>query len=204
MNNQLDEMDNELLNNEIQDKTIHFIGLGSFGSNALEIIYNKGVKAKYTYISYPKRKPLPVDIDFIYFIPPGKIESDEMIERFKRPNMNIEFVVPDEILALFNEDHRYILLSGVGGYTGTYMTDKLSQFLIENNKDFLAICRLPFSIENLKKPFAEVIRLKYQLMSNFRFFESDMMYKKYGNIKVKDAFEKLDEEFYNIFLETIQ
>jgi len=194
-------MDNELLNKEIQDNSIHFIALGSVGCDALEIIYNKGVKAKYSYICYLKRKHLPVDIDFIYFIPPGKIESDELIESFKLPDMNVELVVPDEILALFNEDHRYILLSGVGDYTGTFMTDKLSQFLIENNKDFLVICRIPLSFENIKKPYAEVIRLKFQLMSNFRIFESDMMFKKYGNIKVKDAFEKLDKEFYNIFLE---
>jgi cell division GTPase FtsZ len=194
-------MDNELLNKEIQDRTIHFIGLGSFGSNALEIIYNKGVKAKYTYICYPKRKHLPADIDFIYFIPPGKIESDEMIERFKRPDMNVELVVPDEILALFNEDHRFILLSGVGGYTGTFMTEKLTKFLIENNKDFFVICRLPLSWEFQKKPYAEEIRLKFQGLSNFRIFESDLLFKNYGNIKLKDAFEKLDEEFYNIFLE---
>jgi cell division GTPase FtsZ len=131
---------------------IHIIGLGGGGSNAMEYIHRKGVQAKYTYITDRQRLYLPKEIDFIQFRPPlkNKIQFPKEFAGFS--DVNQEIILPEGIRSLFFENQKYILLSGLGGNTGTLLIHKLSYWLEISRKDFAIIVSLPYHFEGIERP----------------------------------------------------
>ena len=164
------------------NKKIHFIGLGGAGCNALEHIYRQGIQAKYTCISYPGRPELPPDIQFIKY---ARLSKWHLFEAGN----------------LFKENSKYVLLAGLGGETGSYLVKELTSFLWVRNKEFLILCSSPFSFEgNQRRIIAAGVKIKFQSMSNFICFDLEEMRQIWGNISLKAAFDKADNEFYNHFL----
>jgi cell division GTPase FtsZ len=177
---------NKLTLSNAESKSIHFIGIGGAGSNGVEFLHKKGIQAKYTCISNPVRENLPSAINFIHFIPPGEKYS--------------EMKPPAEVLEIFDRDDQFVLLAGLGGYTGTYMTEQLTHFLQAKKKSFMTICSLPFHFEGQKKrERSEQMLHKLQSSANFFSFDLQDIKKRYGNMKLNIAFERADEQFYEIF-----
>ena len=103
-----------------------------------------------------------------------------------------------EVKAVFKEHDRYILLAGLGGYTGTYMVDLLIPWLQGQRKEFAVLCSLPFDFEGEKRrAYAREVLEKYQALPNCKSFDFESVKKKYGNKTIKEAIE----EFYLLFKE---
>jgi cell division GTPase FtsZ len=59
--------------------------------------------------------------------------------------------MPESVLNIFNSNGKFVLLSGLGGYTGTFMTEKLTLLLNQCKKSFLTISSLPFTFYGQRK-----------------------------------------------------
>ncbi len=108
--------------------------------------------------------------------------------------------IPGPVRQVFSHDHKYVLLAGLGGFTGTSLAVQLTPWLKETNKEFITICSLPFHFEGLKRrSYAENAMEKLQAIPNFSHYRLETLRRKYGDITIKDAFEKADEDFYRIY-----
>lgn len=185
--------------NTIKGTTLHFIGLGGAGCNILEYFHKRGLKGKYTCISNPERPLLSSSIKFIKFIPPVKSYTEDGEESYGVSDMSQPLVVPKEVKDIISANDMYILLTGLGGYTGTYMTELFTTLLKEQNKQFLTICSLPFAFEKERKLYADKITIKFQGLPNFKYYDLEVMKENYGDKTLKEVFEMIDEQFYRIF-----
>ena len=174
----------------------HFVGLGGGGCNALEYIYEKGVPARYTEITRSRRNGLPAEIGFINFGSPGKYYRDDHLED--------DVIISPEIENILTEDDFYILLAGFGGATGTNLARELSLYLSKRNRKFMVICSMPFRFEGEgRRTLARQTRGILEKFTNFRYFEMEMIRISCGHLPLSVAFERADEEFYNIFRDFI-
>ena len=181
-------------------KPLHIIGLGGGGTNTLEYIHGKGVKAKYTYITFPERALIAQEIEFIDFAALAKIyQRPHGKEVLRQSIYNQRRLVPTEIKKLFNKGGRYALLAGLGGFTGTYFTEDLTKYLYENNFDFISIASIPFEFEG-KRRRARVMSALTNLsgIRNIFSFELNDVRHKYGNMLLSEAFSLADKCSYNL------
>ena len=143
--------------NKSPDKTTHFIGLGGCGCNVLQFFHKKGLVGKYTGITDLGERILYPGINYISFTPPRYDPFNLSNPRVLFPDMRQKLVMPEEIKDLFRENHRYVLIAGLGGYTGTKMVEELTHWLDDVGRVFVTICSLPFYFEgkirkNVKYP----------------------------------------------------
>ncbi|HYK74892.1 MAG TPA: hypothetical protein VEV44_17500, partial [Pseudoneobacillus sp.] len=172
-----------ILFGQAQDKPLHFIGIGDAGRKVLKHIHQKKIPAKYTCIAcscwhlpWYNSSVLPEDIHVIQLSHIGSsYESEDtsygqltFIESYLQTPMKVSTEVTD----LFKDDNRYILLAGLGGFTGTFLAEKLTLMLDENKKDFLTICSLPFSFEGKKRStWANKVRQNLRSIPNVKYFD---------------------------------
>lgn len=177
---------------------IHIIGIVDTGSNAVEFIQKRGVKAKFTIITETNRKNLASEINYIEFSPKGKritIKNEE----FRFPDFSESVAIPKNVDDLFKNEELYVLLAGFGGHTGTLLTQELAFKLKKEHKPFYVVCSLPFTFEGqTRNKFANATKEKLQNFPNFSCLSLDIIREKQGNIQVQEAFEKANEEFYEI------
>lgn len=160
------------------NKGIHYIGLGGAGCHAIEYIHKKGVKAKFIGISYPVRLHLPADIQFISYVRVSKSQKFDGRE-------------------LIKDNFRYVLLAGLGGNTGTCLVEELTHLLMSRNKEFQAICSLPFTFEGeQRRMLAQRVKTKFQSSGNFICFDLNLIRKNWDDMTLSRAFEKADEQFF--------
>lgn len=190
-----------LLKGDNPPKPLHFVGLGSGGSQVLIHFQTKGIKARFTSVSQFRFPELAPEVNFIEFISPGKsIYHKAGKEIFREVDMTEPVSVPSSILDLFNEDLVFVLLAGLGGYTGTFMTQELVPWLSSRNKSFVSICNLPFGFEGKKKNFyAKMAVEMLQAIRGFTCFNPATIREKYGNLSIRKAFGKCDEELFRIY-----
>jgi len=172
------------------------VGLGGGGCNALEHIHKKGIKAKYTCITNPKRPNLPSEIEFIKFDSPEKNYLFDELE-------DVISLTP-EIKNAFKDDVTYILLAAFGGYTGTNLTRELSKHLSKSNRMFMTICSMPFQFEGKRRnTLANRTKNILEHSPNFKWFNLDMIREIHGDMVLSKAFAKADEQFYIIYNDSI-
>lgn len=173
----------------------HFIGLGGAGCNILEFFHQKGLKGNYTCITNPKRENLSKDIQFIHYCSPRDEKTKGILA-----DMTVPLILSEEVKAVFSENYTYVLLAGLGSYTGTYMTEELTILLQENNKNFVSICCMPFLFEgDLYRLYAEKIKNRFQILPNFRFYDLEEIKEKHGNKGFREVFEIANNEIYKLF-----
>ena len=175
----------------------HFIGFGGAGSNYVEFFYEKGIKGKFTSISYPKRINFPLDINFISY----KLSDEKNIAL---SDINMEINIPNEIRNIFHSDDKFILLSGLGGYTGSLLLKEVSMLLKKLDKDFIVVCSLPFNFEGYKRQkLAEIIFNELQSYKWFKYYNLESIKKNYGKLPINIAFKKANEKVFDIISENI-
>lgn len=184
-----------------KEKKLHFVGLGGAGTNTVDHFYRMGIKGNYTCITNPERPNLPSEIKFIKFIPSGQSHYENGTEVFNISDMHHKIEIPNSVMNIFKSNDKFVLLSGLGGYTGSYLIVELSRLLQDSGKNFMTICSLPFTFEGQKrKSYAEYAMKQLETQRNFKYFELDGILEKYGtDITLLEAFKKADEQFYNIF-----
>ncbi|MBK6345965.1 MAG: hypothetical protein IPF68_08485 [Bacteroidales bacterium] len=181
----------------------HIIGLGSGGTNAAKYIWNQWEKGRFTMINDLDNADIPDGINLIPFQSP-KIRMFSGKQRdFYIPDMEQALEMPDELTGLFRENCRFVLLAGLGGYTGTMMAEALSLMLHKEQKDFLTICSMPFSFEGRNRlTIAREAMERMKVIHNCHFFELDMLRNDHVNMALSEAFPVADSHFYKILQES--
>jgi len=179
------------------DKPLHFIGFGGAGSNIIIALQKMGLPAKYTCITQPERENLVREIAYINFMPPGEQRITKTGKEFFIPNMQAPVQVPQNIYSLFEPEAHYVLIAGLGGYTGTYLMAHFGTWLQEHQKSFTAICVLPFSFERAgSKTIIKRIQKKFKENKRFHFIDLDTYQEKFGDKPLQELFEQVNEEVY--------
>lgn len=177
------------------NKTFHFIGLGGAGSNLVELICKKGIEGKYTIITNPERKVLDANINFIKYIPNAE-STRLMSERrvIKLADYEHFVLIPTKIKDVFKNEETYVLLAGLGAYTGTLLTVALTKMLQENKKPFIIVCSLPFDFEEKIQVFANEVKERLQNSTNFNCIDLNYIEEKQGSLTIKVVTEKANEQ----------
>lgn len=176
------------------DLPLHVIGIGGAGSNMVEQLHQQGITGKFTCISEPARPHLPQDIRFIEFVPPGEPVYHKGELMYRTSNWEAELHIPESVRQLFHPHEKYVLLAGLGGYTGTKMTVALSLLLKEQNISALTVCSLPFQFEGAQRASRAqeaVNQLKH--LSSFHYYPLENIRERYGNLTIEEAFTKANE-----------
>ena len=139
-------------------KSIHVIGLGGAGTNILEQLYKIQPTFKYTILTDPIRTNIPESVKFIHYIHHFPF-LNELVEDHN--------ILPEDLIERIGIDEHLILLTGLGGSTGTLLTDQLIQFCINSNITFQVGCSWPLSFEGAKRlKLAKAFELKYEDFQN--------------------------------------
>jgi cell division GTPase FtsZ len=174
------------------NKPIHFIGLGGAGCNMLEYIQKQGIVARYTCITNPVRNNLSSEINVLKFDSP---RNYTLIENWHKQNLKL----PMSIKLLLHSNSQYVILSGFGGYTGTMLTKSILKHLKKQRKDAMAICCLPFKFETPRKSVANETAANLNEYNNITYLDLDIVSKGYGQISLKQFFDKVNEDAYRIY-----
>ena len=172
--------------NDLQNT--HYIGLGGAGCNIIEYLQKKRIKAKFTCITNPHRPNLSNEIKFINF-------------RAKYSDIH-DTELSSDIKNICNKNEKYILFCGLGGNTGTFLTEKITAFLFENDTSFMIIASLPFSFEGPEcQSIANLAAQKLQKYPNFYCYTFEEV-KNLRNKKMgfNELFEQVNEMVYSLCL----
>ena len=113
--------------------------------------------------------------------------------------MNKPLQIPKTLYELFEPDAYYIIIAGLGGYTGTYLMQYFGSWLQEHQKSFTAINILPFSFERKgSKTIIQKIHSKFKKKENFYFIELENYREKFGPEPLKALFDKVDLDVYSL------
>jgi len=177
----------------------HLIGLGSGGTNAVKYIRSQWVKGRCTVVNNPDRAEIPAGMHLIPFHSPKILMFTGKKGDIYFPDMAQPLELPDELTSLFRADCRFVLLAGLGGYTGTKMAEALSGMLLKQQKDFLTLCSMPFSFEGRSRlAYAREARERMKVIPNCHFFELDLLRNEHENLMLSEVFPAGDRYFYKI------
>lgn len=182
-------------------KPLHFVGIGDGGCKILQYLISKGciISSDYTAINSDfKGYSLPVERQIVIEVPANT---------YTGRNVNLNFLndissqLPPTITNVFiDKDKYYVLLAGLGGFTGSYLCKAIPGFLRANSLSNNSIISLPFSHEGLvKRKQAMVIKHSLRDQPNTVFVDYDGIRAKHGNFKLKDAFNIADEYSFQAF-----
>ena len=175
------------------DKKLHFVGLGQGGTNAMVYIHEKGIVAKYSCITGSYVAHLKPGMEHLFF----ETSQDYRIGgiHYKKP-----MAITPEMKVIFSEDHRYIILTGLGASVGTGLISSVLDFLNAEQKNYHAICCLPsLNMGRSKRTYAEEKKVEIEGSKNVAVFDQQAIPEKYGQISIHQIFDKGNELFYNFF-----
>lgn len=159
--------------NIVEQKT-HFIGLGKSGAAMLKYLSEKNIEADYTCIGK--------GYNGIY----SPITQMPVNTNFK---------------GLLSKRKNYVLLTGIGGETGSLLIQSLVSEMNVQNVPYTAIITIPFAFEgNKKSEKAANLKSKLAINKNVHFLEMQTIKEKYGNMLIKDGFIKANEEIYKMII----
>lgn len=185
---------------QTNNKPLHIIGFGGAGSTISIALQKMGIPAKYTCITHPKRTDLAPEIDFISFVPPGISRVTKTGRVFFSPEMRAPIVVPANVYELFEPNAQYVIIAGLGGYTGTFMWNHFVKWLAAQQKSFSAIGILPFSFERKgAKSIVARIQKKLEEKENCHFIALDSYTEKFGDKPMTELFEQVNRDVYGRF-----
>lgn len=183
----------------IQNDQLHFIGLGTGGTNVAWRIKQKGIYGSYTCMNWFPSFVEPYKgfhhIDYEY---PREFRQSNELGKKRIPLTN-------EMKTSLSKDGFYVVFVGLGAFTGTSLISDVVEFLETRKANYLAICSLPFVNEGrtrneyARSKMAELIKYK-----RVKFFDNEEILKRFGVMKISKSFEKADEEIYCIFQREFQ
>ena len=170
---------------------LHFIGLGHGGTTGLASIQKKGIEAKYTCITGPFVSHVKSDFRHIFF---------ESLQEYRVNGIKYKEQLPltREMEDVLSENDFFVILTGLGSSVGTGLISNILEFLEFKEKNYLAICSLPFKNEGrFRNKYANEKMMDLQKY-NVRFFDSNKILEKYGEARISKNFANCDEEIYSI------
>lgn len=172
---------------------LHFVALGSGGTNAMAFIYKQGIKANYSCITGSYISHLTPDIKHIFWETPR--EYCVLGENYMTP-----LSLTNEMKSVFSGNEIFVILAGLGGSVGTGFIFDALKILRENQKNYIAICTLPMQCEGKSKnQYARLKKQEICKMNNVHFVDNEHLYKIYPGISAIKLFEKVNEQAFHIF-----
>ena len=172
---------------------LHFVGLGQGGTNAMVHIYGKGIAAKYSCITGPYVSHLKPEMEHLFFETPQDY-------RINGIHYKVPIELTPEMKAIFKENHRYVILTGLGSSVGTGLISSLLTFLNTERKSYFAICSLPPKNEGRsKREYAEQKKAEIEGLIKVAFFDQQAIREEFGPLPVKETFGIGNELFYKQF-----
>lgn len=188
------------LNEKIGKKTppalpYHFVGLGGAGCNVVERICDKGMPGRYTCISSPARPGLSEKITFLEMQFEGRPEQFLYGGRYRFNSLYKTFQLPPAVKNIFKQGEKTILFAGLGGLTGSCLITRSAQHLLKNKFSFETIVAQPFGFEGSQRlDVAEKVIKDLGHLPDYKMIHFDHIRSRYGNLSVKNAFARADEE----------
>ena len=180
-------------------KKLHIIGLGTAGTNIAVCLKRNGIVGKYTCITRFPSFVEPIDVSN-YIKGFYHIEYDyrrEFAAKEKSVKENQSKPLTIEMQQSLSHKHFYIILVGLGGWTGTSLIQSTLEFLKSNNKQYMAICQLPFEFDGeLRKKFALVKQAEIENFKGVYFIDHQNFQ---NTTSIKKLFNEADEEIYSLF-----
>jgi len=173
---------------------LHFVGLGHGGTNALAHIHQKGIEAKYSCITGPHVSHLTPDVKHIFWKTPPEYR---ILGKYYLTPLSLT----NEMKAVFSENETFIILTGLGSSVGTGFINDTLKFLQVEQKNYLAICSLPFKEEGRSKmKYANLKKAELESLSNNVIYcDHNSIIPNPGLLSIKERFEKGNELFYAAF-----
>lgn len=177
-----------------QNNKLHFIGLGSGGTNVAWRIRQKGVEADYSCFNWFPPFIEPYEgfhhIDYEY---PREFRQSNELGRKRIP-------LTDEMKSTLSYNDFYVVFVGLGAFTGTSLISDVVEFLEGRNANYMAVCSLPFRNEGrTRNEYARTKMKELEKYARVKFFDNEEILKRFGEMKISKSFEKADEEIYGIF-----
>jgi hypothetical protein len=173
---------------QIPGSTLHFIGMGSSGSNLINALYLKGIQASYTVILNSEREHHET-CQVVHYRLPGN-------RYYKNPNWPAkQLKLTKKITSLFTQDQTYLFLLGLGG-TGTVLLHTLIPWLLERKIRFKVLCSFPSHWEGeIRSSTAKVLFDRMNRQPFFECFRVDDLMEIRGNTTIRETFQKADGHF---------
>ena len=182
-------------------KKLDIVGLGTAGTNIAVRLKRNGIVGKYTCITRFPSFVEPIEISN-YIKGFYHIEYDYRFEfaiNYDSVKENQSKPLTIEMQQSLSDDCFYIILVGLGGWTGTSLIQSTLAFLDSNNKQYLAICQLPFEFDGeLRKKFALVKQAEIENFKGVYFIDHQNFQ---NTTSIKKLFSEADEEIYS-FIKT--
>lgn len=179
----------------------HFVGIGDGGCKMLQYLISKGniKSADYTAVncsfmgySFPLERQILTGV-------PEDAYTGRNINLKALDKLSVQ-LPPTITNAFIDKDRHYVLLAGLGGFTGSYLCKAIPGFLQANKLGYNSIISLPFSHEGLVKR-KQAVAIKHSLRDqpNTVFVDYDSIRENHGNFKLKDAFTIANEYSFRAF-----
>ena len=178
----------------------HFIGLGNSGYYIVQHFLRQNPKGKFTCISCYQPTKLDPRIQFIQIPPTGKVIYPFGDPFHFPPEPGTKVQLTNEVLQMIEANDKFILITGLGGFTGSYLAKELSLMLHAENKNFQTICSLPFTFEGKKRRENATKALSaIKHLPQVKYFELDSLKQKHGDLVLSNAFDRADMEFWKVY-----
>lgn len=148
---------------------LHFVSLGHGGKNAMVYIHQKEIKANYTWITGSYVSNLTPDVKHIFFETPREYRINGIYYR-------TPLSMTQEMKAVLSSDETFVILAGLGSSVGTGLIHDTLKFLQSQQKNYLAICSLPFKNEGRsKEEYANIKKSELEGLKNGLFFDHNQI-----------------------------
>lgn len=179
-------------------KNLHLVGMGDGGCKMVQYLLNRNDQADFTLINSSfKGYYAPISKQVIYEIP-----NDAYTGRnINLTTLQSQECLPQNIKNVFADNSKhYVIIAGLGGFTGSYLSRAFISHLKSNNIAYNSIISLPFTHEGLiKRNNAEIIKSSFGKIQNTVFVDFDSIREKHGNFKLVDAFAIANEYVYKAY-----
>ncbi|MGQ1911808.1 hypothetical protein ACT3CE_18795 [Marinifilum sp. RC60d5] len=179
-------------------KPIHFVAVGDAGTRILEYIKQKEKSALYTTVNFLcDDTDLADDINSIILNQPVHKKYGKHIII---PDLTAKCDFPEELVKLFSTGHRYIIVAGLGGSTGTYWTKYIQKHLANNHLDYEIYCSLPFRFEGKTQRERAMFAHKDLLDDkHYYFLELEETRQKHQQLQLVEAFYMGDISIHQLY-----
>ena len=174
-----------VMSNQV-NKRLHFVGVGSGGTSAMMHMHAKGIDAKYTCITGPFVDHITPDVWHLFYVAPREYRVYNNIQ---------EIALTQEMKDIFKEEDHYIILTGLGGISGTGLISNILKHLQSNGKKYHSICSLPYKEEGrYRMEHANKKKAELEKNENVAIFDQNPK----GGLNIAKALEKGYEISYQI------
>lgn len=197
----------EKLFSKTDSQKLHLIGLGDAGASMIKYCFEKDRYQQYTIINTEFKEKHNSGINLVEFERPLNAYSGNN-PSFKK--VNIEAVrtnnsLQQNIESLFSDTSKhYVLFSSLGGFTGSFLSLKLSNQLKQKDLKYTTIINIPpYVMSPFRRCASLEIKEEFNNIPNTYFFDSEELRTLFGNYRLIDQNVLSNQEIFKIFKEKV-